>query len=323
MKRTSLTRRNFNLGLGASLLAAPFLGLLRRPAAAADSTAAQRLIVVFTPNGTVNRKWRPTGSETSFSFPSGSILEPLTERRNDLVVIDGLDFHGASNHEGGMAAMLTGGGGGASESGGRSVDQYVASRIGGNSRFPSLELGVQTSAWGGSVQTRRSYRGPGEYAPPDDSPVNVYSRLFGDLVGTADEVDAALRRKLSVLDNVQTELSSLQNELGHEEGIKLDQHLESIRQLERSLGGGTVGSCESPPAVSSMSVYDNDNFPAIGRAQMDLLVTALACDMTRVISLQWSHTVGPPVMSWLGLGEGHHDLSHKDDGNSAGVDAFV
>jgi hypothetical protein len=67
----------------------------------------------------------------------------------------------------------------------------------------------------------------------------------------------------------------------------------------------------------------NDNFPAIGKAQMDLLVLALACGMTKVASIQWSHTVGPPVFSWVGVSEGHHDLSHKDDSNTQGVADFV
>ncbi|HSP77111.1 MAG TPA: DUF1552 domain-containing protein, partial [Myxococcaceae bacterium] len=67
----------------------------------------------------------------------------------------------------------------------------------------------------------------------------------------------------------------------------------------------------------------NDGFPAVGRAQMELLVSALACGLTNVASLQWSHTVAPQVFTWLGVGEGHHELSHKDDANTRGVADFV
>ena len=56
---------------------------------------------------------------------------------------------------------------------------------------------------------------------------------------------------------------------------------------------------------------------------MDLAVTALACDMTRVATIQMSHTVGPTVFSWLGLSEGHHSLSHIDDSNPTGIDHYV
>jgi hypothetical protein len=56
---------------------------------------------------------------------------------------------------------------------------------------------------------------------------------------------------------------------------------------------------------------------------MDLMVSALACGLTRVASLQWAHTVAPQVFSWLSASESHHELSHKGDSNTAGVAAFV
>lgn len=319
-----LSRRQFHFGLGASLLAAPFLGLLRgaRPARAAGA-GAKRLIVFFSPNGTVHKHWRPTGSGTSFSFPAGSILEPLADFKSDLVVCDGLDFYGADNHEGGMAAMLTGGGGGGTATGGFSVDQYVASRIGGDTPFPSLELGVQTSAWGGGIQTRMSYRGPGVFAPPDDSPSGVFQRLFGDVAGTPGEVDARLLQRQSILDLVGGELDALGRTVGKEEKLKLDAHLESVREIERSLGGVVAGTCDAPAPVTNLAPYDNGNFPAIGTAQMDLMVVALACGLTRVASVQWAHTVAPQVFSWLGINEGHHSLSHMDDSNTAGIAQLV
>ena len=320
-----LSRRQFTFGAGASLLASPFISLLRGSARADQASAgARRLIVVYTPNGTVLQHWRPTGGETSFSFPSGSILEPLAAHKSKLVVCDGLDFRGADNHEGGMAAMLTGGGGAGTESGGASVDQFVAGRIGGDTRFPSLELGVQTSAWGGSVQTRMCYRGPGEFVPPDDSPASVYQRLFGDLVIDPNEIDQRLRRRLSVLDLVNEELESLRGQVGTPEQIKLDAHLDSIRDVERALGGGVApGTCGAPSSVPELAVYNNENFPMIGRLQTDLLVSAMACGMTRVGSLQWAHAVAPHVFSWLGLSEGHHALSHMDDGNAAGIAGWI
>jgi hypothetical protein len=314
------SRRAFTAGLGAALLAAPFVGLLGRArrAGAATGVRAKRLVVFFTPNGTVPARWRPTGSETSFSFPAGSILEPLAAHRQKLVVVEGLQFVGANNHEGGMAAMLTGMGSASDESRGMSVDQYVAAAIGGTTRLRSLELGVQTSAWGGSVQTRMSYSAAGQYAPPDDSPRGVYSRLYGDAMpGGADRV---LARRQSVLDAVKSDLGELRGRLGSEEQHKLDQHLTSLRELERQLGGG---SCTGGTPVADLPIHANDNFPAIGRTQMDLLVASLACGATNVASIQWAHTVAPTVFTWIGLSEGHHALSHMDDGNTAGVAAFV
>jgi hypothetical protein len=319
-KSRLVSRRGFTAGLGAALLAAPFVGLLSRTrrAGAATGTHAKRLVVFFSPNGTVPARWRPTGSETAFSFPAGSILEPLAAHRERLVVVEGLQFVGANNHEGGMAAMLTGSGSAGDESRGMSVDQYVAAAIGGTTRLRSLELGVQTSAWGGSVQTRMSYSGAGQFAPPDDSPRGVYSRLYGDAMpGGADVV---LARRQSVLDAVKGDLGDLRTRLGTEEQHKLDQHMTSLRELERVLGGG---SCSGGTPVADLPIHANDNFPAIGKTQMDLLVASLACGATNVASIQWAHTVAPTVFTWLGQSEGHHGLSHMDDGNTAGVAAFV
>jgi hypothetical protein len=67
----------------------------------------------------------------------------------------------------------------------------------------------------------------------------------------------------------------------------------------------------------------NERFPDVGALQTDILVAAAACDLSRVLSLQWSHTVSPTILSWANTNEGHHELSHKDDANTAGVAAFV
>jgi uncharacterized protein DUF1552 len=172
------------------------------------------------------------------------------------------------------------------------------------------------------VQTRMSYSGPGTYVPPDDSPTSVYTRLFGDAGATPDEVDANLRRRQSVIDLVRGELTSLEGALGNEEKVKLDAHLTAVREMERGLGGGG-GNCGSGPVIADLDPYDNDSFPAIGKAQTDLMVAALACDATRVASIQWSHTVGPPVFTWLGITDGHHGLSHAGDGDATAVGNMV
>jgi hypothetical protein len=318
--RRTVSRRGFLAGLGLTAVAAPFVRMVTdvpRARAAAGATA-KRLVVVFTPNGTIPARWRPTGSGATFSFPAGSILEPLAAQRERLIVIDGLEFVGATNHEGGMAAMLTGSGDAASASRGMSVDQYVAAAIGGATRLRSLELGVETSAWGGSVQTRMSYSGAGQYAPPDDSPRSVYARLYGDAAPGG--ADATLARRQSVLDAIKGDLGELRTRLGTEEAHKLDQHLTSLRELERGLGGGT---CSGGMTVPDVPIHDNASFPIIGKAQMDLLVAALACGATNVASLQWAHTVSPHVLTWAGVADAHHALSHMDDGNAAGVAAFV
>lgn len=316
-----LTRRDL---VRASLLA-PFAGLLAAPRRAhAQSAVAKRLVIFFSPNGTVHRHWRPAGMGTSFDFPAGTILEPLAELKNDLLILDGLDFMNGNNHEGGMSTMLTGGGASSSPSQGMSVDQFIAARLAAPTRFPSLELGVQTSAWGGNTQTRMCYRRAGEHIAPADRPAEVYRRLFGD-TGTPATADLLLQKRKSVLDLIRDEVGALQNNLGTEERAKLDAHLTSLRSVELSLSGSTTptASCDSAQAMLPADPGQNDAFPAVCRAQTDLMVSALACDFTRVATLQCSHTVSPTVFSWLGIGDGHHSLSHTDDSNTAGMAQFI
>lgn len=339
MADTRLGRRSLLKRLGAAAIAAPFMtggfgglatgmgrrgGVFSQPARAQVGGAgfAKRLILFFTPNGTVHKHLWPSGGETDFTFAPGSILEPLAPHKDQLIILDGIDFYGTSNHEGGMSHMLTGGGGAGTVTGGASLDQFVAKQIAAPTPFPSLELGVQTSAWGGSVQTRMCYASEGQFAPPDDDPFHVYNRLFAD-AGEAEPqqlTKAQIRRK-SVIDLVKGELGSIQKGVGTLEANKLEAHLDALRSAEKQLVA--VGACASPEPTVAANLNANENFPAIAKAQMDMMVTALACDLTRVASLQLTHTVSPTVFTWLGMSEGHHSLSHIDDSNPTGIAHFV
>jgi hypothetical protein len=322
-----INRRQCLKSVGAALLCAPFYRLLSAPLRARAAIAPKRTIFWFSPNGTVHQHWRPTGDEKTFSFPTGSILEPLAAHRGSLIVMDGLDFVGtrAGSHEGGMEHALTGGGA-------PSLDQFMASQLGMATAFPSIELGVQTSAWGASVQTRMSYNDKHQFVHPEDDPAAAYRRLFGG-AGAANQADPsgqtgmpALDPRKSVLDVVRGELNALKKQLGTEEQVKLDAHLESLRQIERraagaaAAGGASCGGMQVPKIADPKS---NEQFPMVGKLQMDILVAAAACDLSRVLSLQWTHTVSPTIFSWAGASEGHHELSHKDDSNAPGVAAFV
>lgn len=304
-----INRRQVLAGGASGIMAAPFVRLLNPPARASTGEAhASRLLVFFTPNGTIHDHWRPSGGELDFAFPAGSIMESLTPHKDDLLVIDGMDFSTGDNHEGGMAAMLTAGGT-------TSIDQIVADRIGTESRFASLELGVQTSLWGGSVQTRMAYR-DSNFVTPDDSPHNVFNRMFGDI---GDPVLLAKRQRL--LDINRAEINDLRSRLGIEERRLLDAHLEGLDAVERSISGDSL--CDSPAAFAYYDAMSNDNFPSVAQHQADLAVQALACGMTNVVTLQMSHTVGPTVFTWLDQTDGHHSLSHTSDSDPVGVANFV
>ena len=250
------------------------------------------------------------------------MLTPLTDYRQDLLVLGGIDFLTGNNHEGGMAAMLTNGDGQGSVTNGMSVDQFIAGHIGAEMRFPSLDLGVLTDPWGASVQTRMSYSAPGQFVHPDADPRSVFRRLFGGVTQDAQALENLQLRRRSILDISRGELTNLRGRLGQIERFKLDRHLEAIRTVERTLFPDGETSCDTPVAPGRMSKNDFALGPQLMRAQADLAVTALACEHTRVATLQFSHTVSPVVFSWVGNNEGHHSLSHAPDQDDEHIGQF-
>ena len=201
---------------------------------------------------------------------------------------------------------------------------HLLDELGPPLRHQRLELAAQTSAWGGSTQTRMVYAGPGRIVAPEDDPRAVYRRLFGDAAGSDAGPERLRQRRRSVLDLVRGAVADLARRVGAEEKQKLDRHLEALRAVERGLEPPALsGSCEQPGAPEAFNPQANDSFPRVAALQSELAALALACGLTRVVTLRLSHTVSPTTFSWLGVSEQHHSLSHADDGNTAAVNAFV
>jgi hypothetical protein len=310
-------RRQLGLGIGGAIAARFLFGDTMRVARAGTANVASRMVVFFSPNGTIHKQWRPTGQDATFTLPQGGILEPLAPIQGDIVVCDGINFVGFSNHAPGMHGMLTAFGKASNPGGGASVDQFIAGKLG----VKPLGFGVATGAWGAGEQTRMSYATPTTYADPEDDPVEMYKTLFANANLTPGEADKLVARRKSILDAVTGDLADLRARVGADDRAKLEQHLTALRATESGLSAGS--GCAKPASPAAMDKWSNANIPALAKAQMDLLVTALACGMTKVATLQFTHTVSPHVFSWLGLTQGHHDLSHSDDSNTAGVQAFV
>ncbi|MGK3964349.1 DUF1552 domain-containing protein [Sorangium sp. So ce118] len=330
--RWRLDRRTFLRGAGGLAVALPFLEAMSGSASAVEFP--KRFVVFFTGLGTVKQAWQPTGTETAFEL--GEILAPLSPHRDKLLVIEGVDMESAYNgpgdpHQQGIGQALTGtelqegtlfpyacdpaalvGWGG-----GISVDQFLAARLGQRTKLSSLELGVQVQY--ANVSSRISYLGPGQPVPPEDDPRAVFDRLFNDL--SADPADLERRRALRrrVLGSVMEDHGSLARQLGGEDRQKLEHHLEAVSEIEKRLDapGLLGGACAVPELGERLDVYANDSFPAIGRLQMDLLAMALACDLTRIASIQWSATQAGKVFTWLGQSDTHHALSHSSPGHQA------
>jgi hypothetical protein len=335
MRRT-LSRRTILRGAGGAAIALPWLEAMQPRQAHAAASPAKRFIVMFSGNGTIAPAWTPTPGAAETDFTLSRILAPLEAHKANLVMVSGLDQRGGGGdgHQNGMGGMLTGqtlnagpfAGVGAPPAGwpiGPSVDQRIAEALALPTRLRSLELGVQVGPadnWG-----RMIYRAANQPLPPDDNPASVYGRVFSDL-HTDPGVLARLRqRRRSMLDAVGGQLSRLSARLGAADRQRVDAHLTAVREVETRLTTDLVvnnPACHDP-TITPVSSTPNDAFPAVGALQLDLMVMALACDITRVSSLQWSRSVSQTRFTWLNINEAHHDLSHRPDADAKAQESLI
>jgi hypothetical protein len=343
MKRT-ISRRMFLRSATGALLALPLLD----DVAHAQTAPIKRLIVIFTPNGTVPEAWTASGSGPTFKL--GSIMTPLADHQQDLVVLPNLDMSvaldgpGGDAHALGLGCLLTGtellagdqfkagmGGPGSGWPGGISVDQYIASKVGQTTKFRSLEFALKRAP--GTIWTRISYSGPSQPIAPFDDPQIAFDQIFGDMnLDPAILARRAARRK-TVLNGVSNELRTLGQQLSGSDKRKVEAHLDQISDIESRLNIlGSSNGCLAParPTLSaSQEVLRNDSgmeiedpnahadVPLRQTVWRQLMVAALACDLTRVTSFIMAPSRSDIFMSWLNISRSHHDLSH--DGGGVGT----
>jgi hypothetical protein len=323
---------------------------------AGGSTGSKRFIVFATTTGMTGRypdNWAPTGTEDSFTL--SPILEPLGggETVNGLPIDDlsgkclflqGVDMKAyrdspsVGGHPTAMGCMLTATPnlqgdlftGGGTESGGWgggiSIDQLVADRLGAQTPFPSLELGVANFDGVSHLRACMSYAGPAEPIPVESNPYAVFDRLFADFL---DNDPAALERlraeRLSVIDFVRADLDAVVAKVGTEEKSKVEAHLQAIREIEQRVNTAFV--CTPPEladegfSVNSNGTYNSSLMPVAGRLQIDILVRAMACGLTNVGSILWGTAPTGTRFTWAPgwtSDDGLHELSHlaSDDNNA-------
>ena len=345
-RRRTLTRRAFLRGLGGVAVALPILGHgLGRDLLAAEAGGAttaggfpKRFIYFYHPNGTMQDVFWPTPGAGERDFGLSPILAPLEPFRQKLLVMKGLEMtSGASDagpggpHQRGMGTLLTGrplqqgefvGGDGslAGWGSGISIDQAIANHIGGTTRRKSLQLGVRadTSSPTADVRTRISYAGAAQPLPPQNDPLAVFDYLFSDFDTDPSALNETRLKRKSVLDAVGDQFELVHRRAGHADRMRLEAHLAMVRDLEIRLENEHVTgeACYIPMQPEAMAPDSEDTMPDIARLQIDLMVMALACDLTRVASLQFSNSFNHIRFPWLeSLGDGHQ-LSHAGPSNN-------
>jgi hypothetical protein len=336
--------------------------MLRPGRSHADQSTPTRLIVFYSPGGTLLDKWRPVGSETSFTLQS--MMSPLTPYQDRLLFVDGLDLSVTQlgyghPHARGMGGVLTGqpllagnfntNGGNAGFAAGTSIDQVIGASISRGLRLPSLEVSAGWStgiAAGGqphpgnviNYQPPLSQGGPAVPLPPATDPAKTLGTVF-DGVGQDAEANAkALAWNRSILDGVQDDYNRVKGQLGTEDRNKLEAHLTLIRDIELGLEQMGTEDCVPPTNVDptpgfyddpiaegvsrgdadggQMSITTGAKVPLKGKIMIDLLVAALACDLTRVGTMQFSDSEAKFMLGFLKQSNGeslkdhHHGYQH-------------
>ncbi|MHC5539390.1 DUF1552 domain-containing protein, partial [Singulisphaera rosea] len=290
--------------------------------------APLRLAFCYVPNGVHMQDWTPKTDGASFEFPH--ILEPLAKVKEKLLVLTGLAQEnadakgdGGGDHARSLATFLTGchplKTDGANIRAGVSVDQVAAMKIGRQTRFASLELGCDRGAQSGSCDTgyscayssNISWRSESTPMAKEVNPRLVFDRLFASRLGGQD-ASARARRELyrkSILDYVAEDASTLKSRLGIGDKRKVEEYLTGVREVELRLAKAeTTGDVGLPDFPKPQGVPKD--YREHVRLMFDMLALAFQGDLTRVGTFMYANEGSTKSYPFIGVPEGHHDLSH-------------
>ncbi|MCB9566541.1 MAG: DUF1552 domain-containing protein [Myxococcales bacterium] len=325
MPRPFRLSRRAMLGGAGALIALPWLEAMapvgRRAKAAMDP--ALRFLAWYVPNGIHMQSWTPQNVGPGYDIPL--ILEPLTDLQSDVMVLSGLTNlpgkpEGPGDHAGGTSAFLTCTHVKKSEDdivNNISMDQVLANAIGDQTKHASLQLGIEgggnvgncDSGYSCAYTRNISWAGPKSPMPKLTDPQVVFDLLFAgfDPEASAEELEARRKQRLSVLDYALDDINSLRVKLGTSDQAKLDQYLTGVNELEQRIKDEAIAPvCELPPGWNG----DYDNFPAQLDLMIDVMILAMQCDMTRVITFMYQNAGSYRDYAFIGAPGAHHEISH-------------
>jgi hypothetical protein len=336
-----LSRRNFLRGASGLTLALPLLEAFE--VRGQTMTPPKRIVWVFTANGDqISQRFTSRG-ETNWVF--ADMLTPFERVRSDIIVLDGVNkYHGnlpdgqrADAHEqGGSALAPWKSGSGSFPIGGTSdyigyvlgpsADRAIGDRLlTDNPSLPQRHLNFRVGDNGGlNIWNVTAHQGPeGTQAPisPDTNPFAAYTRLFMNIDLAGQQMLARrLAMRQSALDLVNGELTALMPKVSTADRAKLQQHSDSLRDVERQLTSmsGSHPSCQPLTMPSMFDVYNDNNYAQVGQLFFKIIAMSFACDLVRTVSFAWSGNTSDRVYGDLGMTQGHHTMSHMSDDVSFG-----
>lgn len=312
MSRNNLWRPSRRALLGG--VAAVSAGALLPKSSQAQATANKRFIVMHVPEGMWNGASRPEVGAGTF----GPIFSPLDAFSSKLMMLNGLNLRsrdngpGGDGHHRGVSHMLTCTEmADASNAGGPSIDQKIATAITGDATFKSLQFAVRIVY--NDTNATLVWEAARKRLPAMQSPYDAYARIFGMPEPVPMGGPPPLDLRKSALDHALAEITTLRGKLSSHDRERLDSYQESLRAIEKRLTNLPSGAECVPPELGNeiADVRAEKVYPEVGKLQMDLMVAALRCNVTRVASFQWGNSNDQCSYSWLGINKLGHDLAHS------------
>lgn len=305
-------------------LALPLLDAMIPAATAWAATPAKpvrRIGFVFIPMGCDQGRWTPPGQgKLDVLSP---ILEPLKPVKEHISVITNLRLQNAypGTHDTSNSAFLSAAIAKHTESSdyfnGITVDQIAAKEMGRETQVASLQLamdlnpvaGVCNNGYSCVYQNCLSWSSPTTPLPSEAHPRIVFERLFGE-GGSAEARRAALRNRSSLLDSFTKEIASFKQQVGAPDRARLDQYLESVRQVEREIQRGEQAVADNKVPDLERPVGVPVAFADHAKIMFDLQILAFQADITRVIAFQFTREQSNRTYPEIGVPDPHHPTSH-------------
>jgi hypothetical protein len=335
-----LARRTFlrgALGTGSVCVGLPLLDIMlndHADALAGGKALPQRFGIFYWGGGIVHSGWVP--AETGMDWTLPYCLEPFADVRELVTLVTGTNHRGSSpghipargialsnSHDPDTSIEGVGTWRGQNHPE-PSADAIVAQAFNGSTPFSSVEIGICRT---GPYRSNSSWQAGGSnYNRHEEDPVALYDRLFGGAINTPDPdysvLGASQQMSQSMLDVVMEDAADLSARLGATDKQRIEQHLDGLREIERRLQDFTA-SCTAPDAPQPADYQDgstNEQKEPKAQLMSDLLAVALACDLTRVFSYEFSGTQSTTHYWEVGVNMEHHEYNHQEPGGQGMLD---
>ena len=317
-------RRRTLLKSAQATLALPLLDAMVPAATMWAQTPARpvsRLGFVFVPMGCDHSRWTPPAAGKLEEL--SPILNSLKPIKDQLTVITNLRLPNAypGTHDTSNSAFLSAAISKHTENSdyflGTTVDQIAATEIGRDTQLDSLQLamdlnplaGVCNNGYSCVYQNCLSWSSPTTPLPSEAHPRVVFERLFGE-GGNAAERRAALRYRDSLLDSLTGSITRIKGKVSAPDQVRLDQYLESIRQVEKEIERGEKSVADNKTPDLDRPVGVPPVFADHARLMYQLQILAFQADITRVVSFQFTREHNDRTYPEIGVPDPHHPTSH-------------